>query len=137
MSSDASAAGMTHADVARRLLFFRNLQAATNKIHATANIDEIMLELSPAICKLFQADRVTLYLVAPDRATIVSKVKTGLNSFHGLRLPINETSVAGFVATHLHVVNLADVYDAEAVLRLSSRLHFLTEVDKHTGYRTK
>lgn len=44
MSSVTSDAGMS--DVGSRLTFFKNLQAVTNKIHATSNIDEIMLELS-------------------------------------------------------------------------------------------
>ena len=30
-------------DVDSRLAFFKNLQIVTNKVHATANIDEIML----------------------------------------------------------------------------------------------
>ncbi|MDP3036602.1 MAG: hypothetical protein Q8N07_02640, partial [Rhodocyclaceae bacterium] len=44
-------------DLGSRLAFFKNLQAVTNKIHATANIDEIMLELSQDVCALFNADR--------------------------------------------------------------------------------
>jgi len=47
-------------DVASRLSFFKNLQTVTNKIHATANIDEIMLELSQDICTLFNEDRLTI-----------------------------------------------------------------------------
>ena len=43
-------------DVAPRLPFLKNLQAVTNKIHATSNVDEIMLELSQDICALFNAD---------------------------------------------------------------------------------
>ena len=49
------------ADVGSRLAFFKNLQTVTNKIHATSNIDEIMLELSQDICNLFNADRLTIY----------------------------------------------------------------------------
>ena len=50
-------------DINSRLAFFKNLQAVTNKIHATGNIDEIMLELSQDICELFNADRLTIYSV--------------------------------------------------------------------------
>ena len=42
LSHPASAA----TDVAARLAFQKQLQAVTNKIHATNNIDEIMLEVS-------------------------------------------------------------------------------------------
>jgi len=66
--------------VADRLVFLKTLNSVTNKIHATNNIDEIMLELSQDICSLFNADRLTIYVLGEDKQSIVSKVKTGLNS---------------------------------------------------------
>jgi light-regulated signal transduction histidine kinase (bacteriophytochrome) len=98
-------------NLAEKLNFSKNLQAVTNKIHATSNIDEIMLELSQDICGLFNADRLTLYLVSDDKSSIISKVKTGLNSFKDLKLPIAEQSIAGFVAVHKKMINIRDVYD--------------------------
>lgn len=130
---DSSAQG----DVNSRLLFFKNLQAVTNKIHATSNIDEIMLELSQDICNLFNADRLTIYTVSEDRSSIVSKVKTGLNSFKDLRLPITEQSVAGYVAMTQKMANIRDVYDDVELKAYSPKMNFLQEVDKRTGYRTK
>jgi hypothetical protein len=47
---------------------------------------------------LFNADRLTIYTVSEDKSSIVSKVKTGLSSFKDLKLPINDQSIAGFVA---------------------------------------
>jgi type II secretory ATPase GspE/PulE/Tfp pilus assembly ATPase PilB-like protein len=124
-------------DVNLRLDFFKKLQAVTNKIHATSNVDEIMLDLSQHVCDLFNCDRLTIYAVAEDKVSIVSKVKTGLNSVNQLKLPISDQSVAGYVALMRKVVNIRDVYD-EAELKLySPELHFLHEVDRRTGYRTK
>jgi len=124
-------------DVGSRLTFFKNLQAVTNKIHATSNIDEIMLELSQDICSLFNADRLTIYAVGEDKASIVSKVKTGLNSFKDLRLPIADQSIAGHVALARKTVNIKDVYDEAELRVINPQLRFLQEVDKRTGYRTK
>ena len=124
-------------DVASRLLFLKNLQAVTNKIHATSNIDEIMLELSQDICNLFNADRLTIYVVGEDKLSIVSKVKTGLNSFKDIRLPISEQSIAGYVAVHRKPVNIRDVYDEVELKQYSPKMRFLQEVDKRTGYRSK
>ena len=124
-------------DVNSRLLFFKNLQTVTNKIHATSNIDEIMLELSTEICSLFNADRLTIYAVGDDKASIVSKVKTGLNSFKDLRLPIADQSIAGHVALSKKIVNIRDVYDDAELKTINPSLRFLQEVDKRTGYRTK
>src|SRR5437762_488364 len=137
MSAVLSHQATTQSDVAARLAFQKQLQAVTNKIHATNNIDEIMLEVSADICALFNADRLTIYSVGEDRQAIVSKVKTGLNSFKDLKLPIAEHSIAGYVALAKRTVNLKDVYDDGELRALNANLRFLQEVDKRTGYRTK
>src|SRR5271154_3921613 len=113
--------------LAEKLNFSKKLQVVTNKIHATNNIDEIMLELSQDICGLFNADRLTLYLISEDKTSIVSKVKTGLNSFKDLKLPIAEQSVAGFVAVHKTMINIRDVYDEKELKDLSPQLNFLNQ----------
>jgi GAF domain-containing protein len=124
-------------DLDDRLSFFKKLQAVTNKIHSTNDVDEIMLDLSQDICDLFNADRLTIYALSADKTAIVSKIKTGLKSFKDLKLPISDQSIAGYVALSREVVNVHDVYD-EAELRLHSPgLHFLQGVDTRTGYRTK
>jgi type II secretory ATPase GspE/PulE/Tfp pilus assembly ATPase PilB-like protein len=126
-----------HTDVGTRLAFQKQLQAVTNKIHATNNIDEIMLEVSADVCALFNADRLTIYSMGEDKQSIVSKVKTGLNSFKDLKLPIAEHSIAGYVALTRKPVNIRDVYDDSELRALNPNLRFLQEVDKRTGYRTK
>ena len=119
------------------VLYFRQLQLVTNRIHETENIDQIMLEVSNDICKLFNADRLTLYAVNDDRSAIVSKVKTGLNSTQDLKLPIGTQSIAGYVAMARKMVNIADVYDINALKKIHPALSFLQAVDKRSGYRTK
>ena len=125
------------ADISSKLEFQKQLQAVTNKIHATSNVDEIMLELGQDICNLLGADRLTVYVLSDDRSSIVSKVKTGLTSFKDLKLPINDQSVAGFVALNRNLINVRDVYDENELRGHSPQLRFLKEVDKRTGYRTK
>ena len=120
-----------------RLNFSKSLQAVTNKIYATSNIDEIMLEVSKDICALFNADRLTVYAISEDKTSIISKIKTGLNSFKDLKLPVTEQSIAGFVGLSKKIANIKDVYDKSELKALSSQLRFLHEVDKRTGYRTK
>src|SRR6185295_9446640 len=124
-------------DFGARLAFQKQLQVVTNKIHATSNVDEIMLEMSAEVCALFNADRLTIYSVAEDKQSIVSKVKTGLNSFKDLKLPIAEHSIAGYAAAAKKTLNIKDVYDDAELRKLNPNLRFLQEVDKRTGYRTK
>ncbi|MBI1942461.1 MAG: GspE/PulE family protein [Betaproteobacteria bacterium] len=137
MSAVLSHPAATQTDVNIRLAFQKQLQLVTNKIHATSNIDEIMLEVSSDICQLFNADRLTIYSVGEDKQSIVSKVKTGLNSFKDLKLPIAEHSIAGYVAMSRKLTNIKDVYDEAELKAINPNLRFLQEVDKRTGYRTK
>jgi type II secretory ATPase GspE/PulE/Tfp pilus assembly ATPase PilB-like protein len=96
-----------------------------------------MLELSQDICNLFNADRLTIYSVSEDKSAIVSKIKTGLNSFKDLKLPIADQSIAGYVALSRKIINLRDVYDDAELKSHHASLRFLKEVDKRTGYRTQ
>ncbi len=137
MSAVLSPHAAAQTDVGARLAFQKQLQAVTNKIHATNNIDEIMLEVSADICGLFNADRLTIYSMGEDKQSIISKVKTGLNSFKDLKLPIAEHSIAGYVALSKKTANIRDVYDEGELRSLNPNLRFLQEVDKRTGYRTK
>jgi GAF domain len=118
-------------------LYFRQLQMVTNRIYETENVDQIMLEASNDICRLFNADRLTLYAVNEDRSAIVSKVKTGLSTIRDLKLPLNTQSIAGYVAMAGKTVNIVDVYDDAALREIHPGLTFLQEVDKRSGYRTK
>ena len=119
------------------LEFNKNLNHVTNKVHAASNVDEIILEVSKDICALFNADRLTIYVVGEDNASLVSKIKTGLKSFKDLKLPIAEQSLAGYAAVHKKMLNIKDVYDTKELAEVSPHLRFLQEVDKRTGYRTK
>ena len=118
-------------------LFYRQLHQVTARIHDTEQLEQIMLETSQEICKLLNADRLTLYAVTEDQTAIVSKIKTGLNSSRDLKLPISPQSLAGYAAFSRAALNLPDVYDEDALKRIHPSLTFLKEVDKRSGYRTK
>ncbi len=85
-------------NLAEKLSFQQKLQTVTNKIHATKNLDEIILELSQDLCNLFNADRLTIYLTSDDKGSIISKVKTGLNFVQGHQAADQRAVDRGFVA---------------------------------------
>ena len=136
MSAVLSHPATGQTDVGARLAFQKQLQAVTNKIHATNNIDEIILDLSADIQALLNADRLTIYSLGEDKASIVSKVKTGLNSFKDLKLPLAEHSIAGYTGLSRKLINIKDCYDENELKGINPNLRFLQEVDKRTGYRT-
>ncbi|MDX2220111.1 MAG: GspE/PulE family protein [Burkholderiales bacterium] len=125
------------ADMTTKLAFSKKLQAVTNRIHSTQNVDEIMLDVTRDICQLFDADRLTIYTVSEDGQSIVSKVKSGLNSFKDIKLPLSESSIAGCCALNKRFMSIKDVYDDSELKSYSPNLSFLKAVDQRTGYRTK
>ncbi len=123
--------------VASRLAFFKGLQAITTRIHAAHDIDEIIFELSADLCALFDAERLSIYMVEEGGNAIATRVKTGLQAAQSIRLPIAENSVAGYVASKRQMLNIADVYDREELSAFSPRLEFRREVDESTGFRAR
>ena len=118
---------------AGRQAFHRHLQSIVVKIQQAKAFDDVILDF----CQLFNADRITIYVVGEDKTSIISKVKTGLLSFKDLKLPIGEHSIAGYVALSKQVLNVRDVYDDAELKRTHPKLRFLQEVDRRTGYRSK
>ncbi len=117
--------------------FQRYLPAAFEKLRARVPLDEALNDASRDILSAFNAERLTIYEVAEDKLNIISRLKTGLRSFKDLKLPIGEHSIAGFVALSARPVNLTDAYDSTELSRYATRLRFLAEVDKRTGFHTR
>ncbi|USX24014.1 GAF domain-containing protein [Oxalobacteraceae bacterium OTU3CINTB1] len=124
-------------DAARRAAFLPQLRSVGDSIGATGDIDDIMLNLSAGICELFGADRLSIYALGEDKASLVSKLKTGLASFKQLKLPISADSIAGYAALSGRTLNLRDVYDEEELRSHAPALRFQLGVDRRTGYRTR
>ncbi|MBL8436851.1 MAG: Flp pilus assembly complex ATPase component TadA [Zoogloeaceae bacterium] len=123
-------------EVVARLAFFKNLQSVTTRIHATQDIDEIILELSGAVCELFGAERLTIYTMDESRKSINAKVKTGL-AISTLRLPVSPASIAGYVAQTRRTLNIRNVYDRSELSGFSPEIQFRKDIDEHSGYRSR
>jgi HD-GYP domain-containing protein (c-di-GMP phosphodiesterase class II) len=81
--------------------------------------------------QILGAERSTLYLLEPcgdprrsQRASLVSQVAEGIKE---IRLPLDETSIAGTVALRGDVINLPDAYQDP---------RFNPSFDRHHGFRT-
>ncbi len=135
--SESSAATTQGRAVSGRLSFFKGLQALTNRIHASKDVEEIMLELAPQLCELFEAERFTIYAVEEGGGSIVTRVKTGLSGVQSIRLPIGENSIAGYVALSGELVNVRDVYDDSELRAISPGLKLRREVDASTGFHSR
>jgi len=117
------------------LEFQKKLNYITNKIHSARDTDDILLNLQKEILSLFDADRITIYVVDGIRKQIVSRFKTG-NEINEIRVPIEKSSIAGYCAATGSLVNIRDAYDEGELHSINPQLKFDKSWDQKTGYKT-
>ena len=66
-------AGSREASLEQQLLFQKRLNNITNKIHSAKDTNDILINLQSEILSIFDADRITIYVVDGVKKQIVSK----------------------------------------------------------------
>ncbi|RLB13973.1 MAG: pilus assembly protein, partial [Deltaproteobacteria bacterium] len=117
------------------LQFQKKFNYITNKIHSAKDTNDILLNLQKDILGLFDADRITVYVVDGIRKQIVSRFKTG-NEINEIRVPIDKGSIAGYCAATASLVNIKNAYDEKELKSINPHLRFDKSWDKKTGYKT-
>ncbi len=120
----------------KELQFSKKLNFITNKIHSAKDIDDILINLRDSILSLFDADRLTIYIVEGASKEIVSRFKTGPD-ISEIRVPINNRSIAGYCAKSGKIANIVNAYDDNALKKINPELSFDGSWDEKTGYKTK
>ncbi len=114
----------------------KKLQDITNRIHSAQNIKQILVDLKDGILNLFDAHSITIYIVDRIRNEIFSMFLSG-SKLSEIRVPINNRSIAGYVANNGKIVNIADAYDEKELRAIDKELSFDSSWDKKSGFRTR
>ncbi len=112
------------------------LQKICNKINAAANLDEILINLKNDITSLFEAKRITIYVVDKKKRQLVSRLKSG-NDIEEIRVPISTGSIAGWCALKNNTINIMDAYNANELASIDPALRFDNRWDLKTGFKTR
>ena len=123
------------ASLEQQLLFQKRLNNITNRIHSAKDTNDILLNLQNEILGLFDADRITIYVVDGLKKQIVSRFKTGAEVAE-YRVPINNRSISGYCAASCKMVNIINAYDDVELKRINPELEFDKSWDQKTGYKT-
>lgn len=133
----ATANGKENTSVLKQDVQYREkLWEITNRIHAASNIDEILINFEDDVTNLFEAERITVYVVDGIKRELVSRVKSG-DEISDIRLPISPHSLAGYAAYKGELINIKDVYDELELFSIDPDLEFDASWDKKTGFRTR
>ncbi|EKD22344.1 MAG: hypothetical protein ACD_87C00036G0002, partial [uncultured bacterium] len=125
-----------YAELEEKLQLRKALVDITNRIHAAQNIKQILVDLKDGILNLFSAHSITIYVVDRSRNEIYSLLLIGAQ-VKEIRVPINNRSIAGYVANAGQIVNIADAYDAAELKAIDQGLTFDQRWDKKSGFRTR
>jgi type II secretory ATPase GspE/PulE/Tfp pilus assembly ATPase PilB-like protein len=120
----------------KELLFSKSLNFITNKIHSAKNVDEILINLRDSILTLFDADRITIYIVDGAHKELVSRFKVGEET-NEIRVPLANASIAGHCGVSGRILNINNAYDGKELKEINPELSFDKSWDQKTGYMTK
>nr|HID59590.1 GspE/PulE family protein [Desulfobacterales bacterium] len=139
MSKKAGKANKLEGDVQNlkdQVEYQKKLRYITNRIHAAGNIDEILTDIRDEIISLFDAERLTIYVVDGIKRELVSKVKSG-DEINEIRVPLSTSSIAGFAAFKGQLVNIKNVYDKTELSAFDPVIEFDSSWDQKTGFHTR
>ncbi|HAR49299.1 MAG TPA: pilus assembly protein, partial [Smithella sp.] len=114
----------------------KELLDITNRIHAAQNIKQILIDLKSGILNLFNANSITTYVVDKARNEIYSMFLAG-TQLKEIRLPINNKSIAGYVANTGTIINIENAYNQKELKSIEAELTFDDSWDKKSGFKTR
>ncbi|MFQ5917550.1 MAG: GspE/PulE family protein, partial [Candidatus Binatia bacterium] len=122
-----------------QVAYSEQIKQIMNQIHAARDLDHIFVDLMEEVLKLFDSEHLTIYAVDYDKKEIYSRFVDGamLGEIKEFRVPINDQSIAGFVAKNRRAVNISDAYDKAELARINPALSFDSSWDEKTGFRTR
>ncbi|MFC1579732.1 ATPase, T2SS/T4P/T4SS family [Thermodesulfobacteriota bacterium] len=116
--------------------YYKALNDIANQIHSAKDINEILLNLKDQMLSLFDADRITIYVVDGKKKEIYSRFKAGPLPTE-IRLPISNDSIAGYTANGAQISNIVDAYDGHELSMINRDLSFDKSWDEKSGYVSK
>jgi len=107
-----------------------------NLFRSASSVNELLVGLKKELRDYFDAGAFTIYFADNKNRAIVSKIKAG-RLRKEIRLPIDKTSIAGFVAATGVVVNIADAYDEDELNKIDPELELNRSWDDQTKFTTR
>lgn len=113
-----------------------NLQEICNRIYEARNLDGIFINLKDEITGLFEAERMTVYVVDANNRELVSRFRSG-EKVDEIRIPVSANSIVGYAAFKQKLINIKDVRDDEELRAIDPELKFDKSWDEKSGFSTR
>ena len=126
---------INHRKLKSEIDYRKKLQEICNQIHGAEDLNEILVDLKDDITGLFEAERLTVYVVDGKTRELVSRFKSG-NETGEIRIPLSNASISGCSAFKKKLINIQNVYDKSELKSLDPELEFDQRWDKKGGFKT-
>ena len=114
------------------------LDIIISKIQAAKSTDDLFSMFSDDLRAMFKVQQITLYAVDREKRELFSKfILDSFDTVQEIRVPIDDRSVSGFCARYGKVLNIANVYDEDELIRINPNLGFDPSWDERSGFRTR
>jgi type II secretory ATPase GspE/PulE/Tfp pilus assembly ATPase PilB-like protein len=122
-------------ELLKNLEFHKSIQNINNRINSAESTKEIIVDIKEDIRKLFNIHVLTIYVLDKTRKEIYSLQAEG-SELKEKRLPVNNSSIAGYVANNKKTVLINDAYDERELKKINDQLKFDRSSDRQLGVLT-
>lgn len=123
-------------EIEKKLKFEERLRDLTYRLLSTTDVGAFLLEIREELVELFNVHAFSVFLY--DKASNELRSQYSSNSdIDEIHIPIDQNSIAGYVAQTGEVIQINDVYDANELKSISSNLKFDKRWDKQNNFRTQ
>jgi len=119
-------------ELLKNLEFHKAIQNITIRISAAPTLRDILVDIKEDIRNLFHIHILTIYLIDERRKEIFTIRSDGSES----RFPVDNTTLAGYVAQKKRMLHIADAYNEHEVRKIHDLLAIDRTLDKKTGILT-
>ncbi|MEN8188696.1 MAG: GspE/PulE family protein [Thermodesulfobacteriota bacterium] len=106
-------------------------------IQSAKNPNSLMGAVRKQILDLFEVEMATIFIRDSTGKNLSSWLLLPGESHTRIHLPIDQASLAGYVATSGEIINIKDAYDEEELRAISPALRFDSSWDKQSGVVTR
>ncbi|MEW6355673.1 MAG: GAF domain-containing sensor histidine kinase [Planctomycetota bacterium] len=121
-------------ELQKKLFEVQRLLHIGYKLLMDVDLDEVLKNIVAEACSVMNAERGTVYIIDEASHSLRSRVIKSAELSEVI-VPIDDTSIAGYVANNGTTVNIKDAY--EDLSAVSHKIRFNRAFDQASGFRTR
>jgi len=122
-------------ELLKNLEFHKAIQEITGRINGASGLEEVLVDIREEIRSLFHIYRLNIYLIDAQKREFFTLISDG-NKIKEIRLPIDNTTFAGYVFQKKRILRINDAYNEREIRQISDSLKFDDTYDKSSSVMT-